>query len=201
MADDASEAGGAAGAAAGRPEAAPSVEERGFTISTQYVKDLSVENPNAPLIFLEMREGPAISVDLDVNVVRQRQRSFEVVLSIHIEAKAKIGGEEQTAFVVELEYGGLVSSNDEDTSEDRLQEALLIEAPRYLFPFARSVISAATRDAGFPPLLINPIDFRKLYQQQKQKGAEQSADTGDGAAEPDAGAEGGDGAAPDDERS
>ena len=148
-----------------------------------------------------MREGPAISVDLDVNVVRQRQQSFEVVLSIHIEAKATIRGEEQTAFVVELEYGGLVSSNDEDLSEERLQEALLIEAPRYLFPFARSVISAATRDAGFPPLLINPIDFRKLYQQQKRKGAVAEAESGDGTAGATAAAESGNGAAPEDEQS
>lgn len=180
MADDASDANAAGDrTAAGQPHNAPSMEERGFTIATQYLKDLSVENPNAPLLFVDMQEAPQISVNLDVNVGRLRQRSYEVVLSAHIEAKAKTGeGEEQTAFVVELEYGGLVTL-DEGVSEDRAHRLLLIEAPRYLFPFARNVISAATRDAGFPPLLIDPIDFEKLY---RRHGGQQAPAAADGVA-------------------
>ncbi len=163
------------GAAAGRPEDGPAAEDRGLTISTQYVKDLSVENPNAPLVFAEMQEAPGISVNLDVNVSRLREHSFEVVLSGHVEAKVKAESGEKTAFVVELEYGGLVSVAD-GTDDERLQQLLLIDAPRYLFPFARNVIAGATRDAGFPPLLINPVDFAKLYQQHRKRRTEAAAE-------------------------
>lgn len=179
MADDASDASAAGdGTAAGQTQGAPSIEDRGFTLVTQYLKDLSVENPNAPLLFVEMQEAPQISVNLDVNVGRLRQRSYEVVLSIHIEGRAKTGeGEEQTAFVIELEYGGLATLG-EDVDEEQAHHLLLIEAPRYLFPFARNIVSAATRDAGFPPLLINPIDFRKLYERQGRQQAAAAAGAG-----------------------
>lgn len=137
-----------------------------FTIHTQYIKDQSVENPNAPRVFMEMKEAPEVSVNLDVNVNTLSQDTYEVVL----EAEVTATSEEKTAFVIELNYGGLVSLQGAETPQQR-EHLLLIEAPQFLFPFARAIISAATRDCGFPPLLISPIDFVKLYRQRREKAA------------------------------
>lgn len=139
-----------------------------FTIHTQYIKDLSVENPNAPRIFMEMKEAPEVSVNLDVNVQQIQGDTYEVTLQVEVNATA----EQRTAFVIELNYGGLVSlHNAED--QQRREGMLLIEAPQFLFPFARAIVSAATRDSGFPPLLISPIDFVRLYRERRTK-AEQA---------------------------
>jgi len=144
-----------------------------FTIYTQYIKDFSFENPNAPGIYMEMKEAPEISVDLDVKVNQLQSTTFEVVLSI--EAKAQVG--EKSAFVVELKYGGLIGLKDDTTGTQR-EQILLIEAPRFLFPFARNVISTTTQDGGFPPLLISPIDFVKMYHDRKQRAQSQEGQGG-----------------------
>lgn len=163
--------------------ATASGSDASLTIHTQYIKDLSVENPNAPRVFMDMKEAPGVAVNLDVTASRLQENAFEVVL--HANVKANV--QDKTAFMIELSYGGLVSVEAETTADQR-ETLLLIEAPRYLFPFARNVIGAATRDAGYPPLLINPVDFAKLYADQKAAHQEtepqsDAAGEGDGAAD------------------
>ena len=145
-------------------------EDLRLEINTQYVKDLSFENPNAPLIFTETQESPELEVQIDVATSRLYERVFEVVLKTRIVAKVK----DKVAFLVELEYAGLITLGS-GIPESDIQPLLQIEAPRHLFPFARAILSNATRDGGFPPLLINPVDFGELYR-RKQQAAAKAAD-------------------------
>jgi preprotein translocase subunit SecB len=133
-------------------------QERGITIHTQYVKDLSC---------------PSAQVSIDVQGTRLQENTYEVVLNAEVKATLQ----EHTAFVIELKYGGLVTLSGEITEQQR-ETILLIEVPRYLFPFARNVISDATREGGFPPLLINPVDFTRLYRDQKARQTEAAQEGG-----------------------
>jgi preprotein translocase subunit SecB len=185
MADEKTSGGAEAAASA----QADSIEDLRFQINTQYVKDLSFENPNAPVIYLKMRENPSISVNVDVRAQRLQDNVFEVVLSTDVQAHA----EEDAAFILELSYGALVSVG-ETIAESDYEELLLIEVPRYLFPFVRDIITTSTRDGSFPPLLINPVDFRKLYE-SRRRSAEASAQQTSATAAGGEGKNGGDGAA------
>ena len=133
-----------------------------FRVLTQYVSDLSFENPNTPQSLGPVAEGPQIDVRVDVNVRGLSGTDFEVKLSIGVDAKAPQG----IMFLVELEYCGLFRL--ENIPEESLQPMLLIECPRQIFPFARRIIADVTRDGGFPPLMLDPIDFVGLYQQQQR---------------------------------
>lgn len=164
MADDQSGRGGQAGQTA-LPGTASG---QNFTIATQYLKDMSFENPNAPVVYALMKQSPNVTVNVDVQARRLHQQNFEVVLSAQAEAKV----EDKTAFLLEVDYGALVTVA-EDLAEAELEPTLLVEVPRLVFPFVRAVIGAATRDGGFPPLLINPVDFRGMLERQKQQTAEQ----------------------------
>lgn len=136
-----------------------------FGINAQYVKDFSFENPNAPGIFTKQNDRPDVDVDIDVGARKISDDIFEVALAV--KAGAKIG--EHQAFVVELVYAGVFTI--QNISEDNLEPMLLIECPRLLFPFARSAVANLTREGGFPPLLINPVDFAGLYKEQKKSQA------------------------------
>jgi len=138
-------------------------------INTHYIKDLSFENPNAPAIFTK-REGHDIKVSIDVRAANLQQRLYEVTLAI----KATASIEEQTAFIIELDFAGLVSVG-ELVPESDIESLLSVEVPRYLFPFARNVVADVSRDGGYPPLLINPVDFNALRAQQQA--ADQQAAT------------------------
>jgi preprotein translocase subunit SecB len=153
----------------------PADDQPILSINAQYIKDLSFENPNAPHS-LTMNEAPEISVDVNVRAQNLAQKTFEVVLHIKAEAKTK----DSTMFIVELAYGGLCTAGN--LADDQIQPLILIEAPRQLFPFARAIVSDAVRDGGFPPLLINPIDFVELYR-NSQEGARASQ----GESQPDTG--------------
>lgn len=135
-----------------------------FRVLTQYVSDLSFENPNAPHSLGPVNEGPKIDVRVDVSVRGLSSTDFEVKLSIGADAKASEG----VLFLIELQYCGLFRL--ENIPEENLQALLLIECPRQIFPFARRIISDVTRDGGFPPLMLDPIDFVGLYQQQHAEG-------------------------------
>ena len=124
----------------------------------QYIKDLSFENPNAPGGF--SGDQPQINVSVDVRVPSQQGSDYEIEL--RLSADARVG--ETQAFLVELVYGAVFRL--ENIPEQSLQPILLIECPRILFPFARRVIADMTRDGGFPPLMIDPIDFAALYRQR-----------------------------------
>jgi preprotein translocase subunit SecB len=132
-------------------------------INAQYVKDLSFENPRAPQSLLQQKAQPEVSLDVDVKARNLGPDLFEVALTISAEAKA----EGETAFIVQLTYCGVVSA--QNATPDMLTAMILIETPRLLFPFARNVIATATRDGGFPPLLINPIDFAALVRREQEK--------------------------------
>jgi preprotein translocase subunit SecB len=154
-------------AANGQDSAA--VQAPSLIVNAQYLRDLSFENPRAPDSLLAQSGAPEVSIEIDVKARQLNTDLFEVVLNIQVEARAK--GE--VAFMVEVDYGGVVTIRN---APDELRAALiLIETPRLLFPFARSIIADATRDGGFPPLLINPIDFADLQRRKAQRAAEGEA--------------------------
>jgi len=128
---------------------------------SQYIKDLSFENPNAPAVF-QWTSQPNIDIQFNIGATQLAEDVHEVVLKIDVKAVA----EEGTAFQVELAYGALFGMRN--VPEDQVQPFLLAEAPRLVFPFARRVLADVVRDGGFPPLLIDPIDFTGLYMQQSQ---------------------------------
>ena len=131
-------------------------------VNGQYVKDLSFEVPGAPGIYSEMHESPEIPIHVDVSVNPLRENVFEVVLHLKIEATA--GG--TPVFIIELAYGGVFTVN---VAQEHLHPLLLIECPRQLFPFVRRIVSDLTRDGGFPPLMVQPIDFVQLYRNRMQQ--------------------------------
>lgn len=135
-----------------------------FRVLTQYISDLSFENPNAPQSLVPGKDGPQIDIRVDVSVRGLSDTDFEVKLTVGVESKVPQG----VMFVVELQYCGLFRL--ENIPQESLQPMLLIECPRQIFPFARRIIADVTRDGGFPPLLLDPIDFVGLYQQQQAEG-------------------------------
>lgn len=145
----------------------PQPEAQPMTIEAQYIKDLSFENPTAPR-GLALQGNPDINIDVNTTAAGLGGNAYEVVLGLRGEAKV----EDQPLFIVELSYGGVFTLNN--VPEESIKPVLLIEAARHLFPFARNILANATRDGGFPPLLINPIDFVQLYRQQHMT-AEESA--------------------------
>lgn len=128
-------------------------------IITQYVKDLSVENPKAPDSF-GWTEAPELDVQFNIAGRPISEEVQEVTLRISVTAKMQQG----TAYIVELAYCGLVGMRN--MPDEHKHAFVYAEAPRFLFPFARRVIADATRDAGFAPLVLDPIDFGAVYAQQ-----------------------------------
>ena len=126
---------------------------------SQYVKDLSFENPNAPAVY-QWQSAPQVDVQFNIGAQSVGDNVHEVVLKIDVSSVS----DEGTAFVVDLSYAGLFGVRN--VPEDQLQPFFLAEAPRILFPFARRVVADAVRDGGFAPLLLEPIDFHGLFLQQ-----------------------------------
>jgi len=137
-------------------------------VLSQYVKDLSVENPNAPDVY-QWNAQPQIDVQFNIGSSRVSDEVHEVELKIDVTAKA----DEGVAFAIELLYCGLFGLRN--VTEEQAHPFLFAEAPRLLFPFARAIISDAGRDAGFQSLLLEPIDFTTLYMQQREQMAAQQA--------------------------
>ncbi len=144
-------------ASAAQASAAPQIG-----IQSQYVKDLSFENPGAPGSLVAGANAPDIQVNVEVQARLLQNDSYEVAL--HITASGKNG--QTTLFMLDLTYAAVCRVLG--VPKESLQPVLLVECPRMLFPFARRVLSDATRDGGFPPLMLNPIDFTALYRQQQQ---------------------------------
>jgi preprotein translocase subunit SecB len=127
-------------------------------INGQYIKDLSFEIPGAPGIYGEMQgQNPDIPIHVDITASTMRDNTFEVVLHLKVEAKLS---DSKPVFLIELAYGGIFTVN---VAPEHVQAMLLIECPRMMFPFARNIIADLTRDGGFPPLMIQPIDFVQLF--------------------------------------
>ena len=132
--------------------------DRRILVHAQYIKDLSFENPNAPQILMEGTTQPDVEISVNVGAQLIDENQYDVTLNLA--AKASSG--ETTLFLVDLTYAGLVTP--EGVSTDEINPLIMIEAPRLLFPFARAIISDATRDGGFMPLNIQPVDFVAVYQ-------------------------------------
>lgn len=166
MADTSGNGGEAGTAGAARPQQQPGIHVLG-----QYIKDLSFENPGAPASLRPSDKAPKLDVNVNVNARPQSsvppQTEFEVELKL--DARATRGDE--TLFIVEVVYAGLFQIRN--VPPEHVHPLLLIECPRLLFPFARQVIADATRQGGFPPLMIDPVDFATLYRQRVADFAQQ----------------------------
>ena len=149
---------------AGNGEAAPGPQQP-LLLNLQFTKDLSFEVPNAPEIFTTLREQPRVDLALDVQArpLQPDQNIYEVALQIRADAKAN----GQACFIAELVYCGIFTVNVEP---NLLEPVLLVECPRLLFPFARNILADVTRDGGFPPVLLAPIDFVQLWQSRRAQG-------------------------------
>lgn len=159
----------------GAPAAAPSLP---LVVNIQYIKDMSFEVPGAPGVFTQLRTQPNVNINLDVQARRVQEPQpnvYEVTLVIRAEAHlppAQGNGSEAAAvpptlFVAELSYSGVFTLNN--LPENAVEPVLLVECPRILFPFARNILADVTRDGGFPPVLLQPIDFVALWQARRQQ--------------------------------
>jgi preprotein translocase subunit SecB len=145
---------------AGTPGPQPQQAPSPLTLHGQYIKDLSFENPRAPQSLIEQKQ-PQLTLNVNVATKQFEAKTFEVALTIEANATTP---EKEPLFVLELVYAGTVTLGD--VPQDAFGPLLLIETPRLLFPFARAIVANATREAGFPPLNIAPVDFVALYRQQ-----------------------------------
>jgi preprotein translocase subunit SecB len=142
-------------------------DEAQVTIVAQYIKDLSVENPSTPQVF-QWQVQPHLDLQFNINVETAAEDLHEVVLKMEVTARSENG----VHFVIDLSYAGLFAIRN--APGEALQPFLLIEAPRMLFPFVRQIIAEAVMNAGFPPLLLDPIDFAQAYMQQVQAAQQQT---------------------------
>jgi len=131
-----------------------------LNVLVQYTKDLSFESPGAPTSLRERDKAPSISINVNVSANPLSDKEFDVNLTLN--AKAEFGKE--VLFNVELVYGGVFRIDG--FPQEHLLPILFIECPRLLFPFARQIIADASRNGGFPPLLLDPIDFATMFQQK-----------------------------------
>ena len=148
-----------------------------LVVNIQYVKDLSFEVPGAPQIFTQLRAQPQVNINLDVQArrVQEGQNVFEVSIVIRAEAhepnaqggNGQAGAVPATVFVAELTYAGVFTLTG--LPDNAIEPVLLVECPRILFPFARNILADVTRDGGFPPVLLQPIDFVALWQARRQQ--------------------------------
>lgn len=147
--------GAGAGAAQEQAKAGPTLN-----VLAQYVKDLSFENPNAPQSLAAAGKAPNIQININVNARTLSESNYEVELAL----EAKAAAEDKVVFNIELTYAGIFRV--ENVPQESLQPIMLVECPRILFPFARQIVATASRDGGFPPLMVDPIDFAALYRQR-----------------------------------
>ena len=133
-------------------------------LNLQFTKDLSFEVPGAREIYMNMREAPRIDIALDVQArrIQEGQEVYEISLQVRADPKTTEGS---TAFIAELVYCGIFTLSG--VPEQMLEPVLLVECPRLLFPFARNILADVTRDGGFPPVLLAPIDFVQLWQTRR----------------------------------
>ncbi|MDE1993789.1 MAG: protein-export chaperone SecB [Rhizobiaceae bacterium] len=131
-----------------------------LSILAQYTKDLSFENPGAPRSLQARENAPDININVNVNANPLSESDFDVVLTLNAEAKDG----DRVLFHTELVYGGVFRVTG--FPQEHMLPLLFIECPRLLFPFARQIIADVTRNGGFPPLMIDPIDFAQMFTQR-----------------------------------
>jgi preprotein translocase subunit SecB len=134
-----------------------------LTVLAQYIKDLSFESPQAPQSLQGPGQNPQLKVSVNVNAAARAEEAYEVALSIEVHARSDAG----VIYNVEMIYGGLFRLRG--IPQNMLQPVLFVDCPTILFPFMRRVLADVTRDGGFPPLMLDPIDFGRLYAQNLAK--------------------------------
>ena len=156
-----------------------------INIINQYIKDLSIELPHSPQIFLEQSGKPNINISIDIdakklinNEKEEDKKIFEVILKISAEAETTTiqsgdnsKQEAKKLFILEISYAGLFQINEENT--EIIEQILLIYCPNLLFPFLRRIASNIVGDAGLPPLMLEPIDFNELYNRRSKQAKEE----------------------------
>lgn len=152
------------------PEGADQDKAPVFQLLSQYVKDLSFENPNAPASVMSIAGSPSFDVKVNVQV----KRAADDVYAVELTLLAKANSNEQVLFDIELVYGGAFRA--QNVPDQQLPPLLMIEAPRLLFPFARQVLANASQAGGFPPLMMEPVDFAALYQRNLENMSQAQTD-------------------------
>ena len=147
-------------------EAAPPPQ---LNVLAQYTKDLSFENPNAPSSLAPQAQPPQINIQINVGASNIAEHEYEVTLSV--EGKAESAG--KVMFSFDLAYAGVFRIVN--VPQENLHPLIMIECPRLLFPFAREIIATSVRDGGFPPLMLDPVDFVGLYRSNMEKQAQAEA--------------------------
>ena len=137
-------------------------QQPSLIIHAQYTKDLSFENPRSPIL-LQIESEPHFNIGIDINTLKLNDNLFEVMLKINVKASYN----DEPLFICELAYGGVFTINE--VNEDEIQKILLIQCPLILFPFARRIVSDVSRDGGYPPVSLDPVDFYGLYLQKKDQ--------------------------------
>ena len=156
------------GPAAGGTTQGAAPDQPQLTVVAQYIKDFSFENPNAPQSLNSRQEQPQIGIQINVGATPLSETDIEVVITL--EGKAETGS--TLLFRFDLEFAGVFRIRN--VPQESLNPVVMIECPRLLFPFAREIVATAVRNGGFPPLLLDPVDFVGLYRQkmaQVQPGA------------------------------
>jgi preprotein translocase subunit SecB len=157
------------GGSATPPPAGPGQQQVQVRVIAQYIKDLSFESPNVHKLFEGGAEAPNLRVEVNVNAGKISNAAFESVINFNAEATNKLG----TIYDLELAYAGLFQV--ENLPEPALEPFLLIDCPALLFPFVRRLVADLTREGGFPPLLLDPINFANLFAKRQQERAQAQA--------------------------
>ena len=156
---------------AAAPEGTAPAAGAQLNVLGQYIKDLSFESPAAPQVLQNPPPNPQLQVTVNVSAAGRADEVFEVTLSLGVHAKSDTG----VIYNVELLYGGLFRLRN--IPQNMLQPVLFIDCPTILFPYVRRVLSDITRDGGYPPLMLDPIDFGRLYTQNLARGQSQAGPT------------------------
>ena len=152
-------------------------QQAALAINGQYIKDLSFESPNSPSILAELQnQQPDVNVNVDVQAGKLEGQAAENMYEVILDMRAELKLGEKVGFIVELKYGGVFTIH---VPEEHIGAMLLIECPRILFPFARNILADTTRDGGFVPLLLQPIDFAAMYQANLARQVQDAQDTVD----------------------
>ncbi len=150
------------------PDNQPAAEQSGegeaqFGVLARFVKDLSFESPNSPMSLQTPGENPKLEVNVQVQAIKHNDEVYEVGLMFEAKAESDAG----VIYNIELVYGGMFQASN--IPDEYLQQVLFVDAPTVIFPFMRRVVADMTRDGGFQPLLLDPIDFGRLYQQNSEQ--------------------------------
>ena len=137
-------------------------EQNIVAINSQYIKDMSLEVPNAPEIYTKLTTQPQIGVELNIDVKKINQEHYEVVLNTRINADVN----NEKLFILELAYAASCTIR---LPEEQIEPVLFIEIPKMIFPFARQIIASNLSDANMPPLLLSPVDFAAIYRSKKDQ--------------------------------